>query len=109
MPGVDAVQIGGGGGIPDWQVEFDDLRCRPLVFCADRPAQIGKIGLVRPLARKKHQVTGLQSPDRLKGQMIRIAGANADQGKVCHLGSTRTQSGAPGKGAPDGACVKDQA
>jgi hypothetical protein len=44
MPGVHAVQIGGGGGIPDWQVEFDDLRCRPLVFCADRPAQIGKIG-----------------------------------------------------------------
>jgi hypothetical protein len=41
--------------------------------------------------------------------MIRIAGANADQVKVCHLGSTRTQSGAPGKGAPGGACVKDQA
>jgi hypothetical protein len=41
--------------------------------------------------------------------MIRIAGANADQGKVYHSGSTRPKPGAPGKGAPDGTCVKDQA
>ena len=52
--------------------------------CADLAAQVGQIGLCLALARDQHQIGGVQRLDRLKGQVIGIAGADADQVQMDH-------------------------
>ena len=48
--------------------------------------------LLQRVGRAGHQVGGVQGPCRLRGQVVGVAGADADQEKLCHLAGSERQS-----------------
>jgi len=86
MPRVDATQIIGIPAVAHGHVEFGKA-CGGIGqhLATDIAAQFCQIGLSRPFARYEDQVRPVDFPDRLKRQMLRIAGADADQHEFDHV------------------------
>jgi hypothetical protein len=82
VPVVDGADIGG-GAIAHGHVEFDD----PGAFQsgAERAAQVDQIGLVAALARQEDEIGPGHRAPGLRGQVVRVAGADADQRQVDHV------------------------
>jgi len=85
VPVFDPLAVIGCRLIPGGQIKFGKDGGGVGDDCgADLVAQLGQIGLVRALAWDQDQIGGVQRLDRLQGQMIGVAGANADKTKFKH-------------------------
>ena len=81
VPAIDRIQIIA-LNVARWQVEFHDPAGVGQHVGADRPAQVDQIGFGGALARQQDQVGGAHRGLCGAGQVIGIAGADADQRKV---------------------------